>query len=193
MILPTGGPYDRTEYEVQYASSLGAPNWMRATTCSSLESARNAVTLRRQALMDPPACRIIERTITEKVVEEASMRVEPADLAKANDSLQAFARDTGSRNHFVWKSWRNECKCGHVAKDRVSLAAHCTEQNLADQAKGEGRQKYGSVEIGGCKVNVHFSLEGMLMVTIVTGDAEPELGQVRVRVATDSPNLSVAG
>lgn len=120
-------------------------------------------------------------------------KAERKDLAKANDNMRALARDTGNHRHYVLRAWNNECICGHVAKDNIGLGTHIRDENLNDQANGQGRQKYGSIEIGGCKVNVHFSMEGTLMVSIFTGDAEPELGHVRVRVATDCDNLQVAG
>jgi hypothetical protein len=77
MILPTGGPRDRTEWEIQRESSLGAPNWMRETVRTDLpdaerylESTRERNRMLFEAGMSNrlPQFRVIERTITEKVL-----------------------------------------------------------------------------------------------------------------------------
>lgn len=79
MILPTGGPRDRTEFEIQVTSSLGAPNWMRHAIRTTLPE---AIQRRDQARADQeryfksglssriPEFRIIERTVSERLVEE---------------------------------------------------------------------------------------------------------------------------
>lgn len=113
---------------------------------------------------------------------------EPEAIAKINRELSAKAMDRGVSNHFR-VDYTNRCACGLVFDDVNLLAQHATAANAADQARGDGRQKYGLIEIGGCKVSVRFDFDGNLVINAhVRGSGFA----VPVKFATDADSLSIA-